>query len=208
MAFNSPLGQRDKAYALVIAICVAAIGAHYYFKYRPKQDEFVQKEDRIAKLVALNGRAKAELAKGNVNELRRQLAEYQQNLELVRTLVPTSNEVPSLLEQVSTAARRVGLDVATVDPQPVTEGDQYDTFRYNVTVVGGYHELAEFLANVGTLTRIVLPVNLTLQTSTQKTAGKKAAGSAHIEARLQLLTYVARKAPPAEVAPLKKAGAN
>ncbi|MDQ6828352.1 MAG: type 4a pilus biogenesis protein PilO [Gemmatimonadota bacterium] len=202
-----PASQRDQISLLGIVIAVAVVGAHVYFRYLPKREEFVQKEERISKLVAVNGRAKAELAKGNVNELRRQLAEYQQNLELVRTLVPTSNEVPSLLEQVSTAARRVGLDVASVDPQPVVEGEQYDTYRYNIVVVGGYHELAEFMANVGGLTRIVLPVNLALQTSANR-PGKKTPSLAQIEAKLQLLTYVARKSPPPEVTLPKKAGAN
>ena len=70
-----------------------------------------------------NQRAKAELAKGNVEQLRAEAAKLQENLEVMRQLVPTSNEVPALLEQVSTAARRVGLDLATVKPQPVIEGD-------------------------------------------------------------------------------------
>ena len=37
-----------------------------------------------------------------------------------------ANQVDTItehLEQISTAARRVGLDVSTVDPQPVVEGD-------------------------------------------------------------------------------------
>ena len=67
----------------------------------------------------------------------------------MRQLVPTSNEVPALLEQVSTAARRVDLDINTVTPEPVIEGEQFDTYRYKLTVIGGYHPLAEFLTNVG-----------------------------------------------------------
>jgi type IV pilus assembly protein PilO len=140
-----------------------------------------------------------EVAKGNVNEIRRELAEYQQNLMLIRSLVPTGNEVPSLLEQISTAARRVGLDVATVDPQPVVEGENYDTYRYTMSVVGGYHELAEFLANVGNLTRIVLPVNvaLALPNNAATVQAHKKEGEAAIEARFQLQTFVT-KAPSAD----------
>ena len=147
-------------------------------------------------LVTMNQKAKMEVAKGNVNEIRRQLAEYQQNLMLIRSLVPTGNEVPSLLEQISTAARRVGLDVATVDPQPVVEGENYDTYRYTMSVVGGYHELAEFLANVGNLTRIVLPVNVTLSLPNNAATlqAHRKAGEAVIEAKFQLQTFVTQDA--------------
>jgi len=37
----------------------------------------------------------------------------------MRSLVPAGNEVPALLEQVSTAARRVGLEINYIEPEPV-----------------------------------------------------------------------------------------
>ena len=118
----------------------------------------------------------------------------------MRLLVPTGNELPSLLEQVSTAARRVGLDLASVDPQPVTPGEEYDTHRYNVAVIGSYHDLAEFLANVGALRRVVLPVDLALQQPSNPAAAKsrQKKDEAVIEARFQLQTYVTRKSPSEE----------
>ena len=44
-------------------------------------------------------------------------------VEVMRRLVPTGNEVPALLEQVSNAARRAGLDISSVEPQPVIAGE-------------------------------------------------------------------------------------
>ena len=148
-----------------------------------------------------NQRAKAELAKGNVEQLRAEAAKLQENLEVMRQLVPTSNEVPALLEQVSTAARRVGLDLATVKPQPVVEGEQFDTYRYQVAVIGDYHALGEFLANVGSLTRIVAPVNLALSPLGSGAAAdqrKKALknNNSVLDSRFELQTYVAKTAAP------------
>jgi hypothetical protein len=40
--------------------------------------------------------------------------------------VPDGERAAVLLEQVSTAARRVGLDIADVQPLPQLNGDQYD----------------------------------------------------------------------------------
>jgi type IV pilus assembly protein PilO len=118
----------------------------------------------------------------------------------MRLLVPTGNELPSLIEQVSTAARREGLDIASVEPQPVISGDMFDTYRYKVSVTGGYHALGEFLTNVGSLTRIVAPVNLTLGLSGNKNANAvklAPAGTAAIESRFEIQTYVIRTAAPA-----------
>ena len=146
------------------------------------------------------------MAKGSLEQLRVQLAEYQQNLVLIRTLVPTGNEVPSLLEQVSTAARRAGLDVSAVDPQPVVEGDNYDTYRYKMVVLGGYNALGEFFANVGNLTRIILPVNLALNIPASQNVGKAriSQDQALVEARFELQTFVAKAPPPDQTAAAKK----
>lgn len=202
-----PKGQREQGLLLLCVIAILSIGAYWNFVYSKGAADLELRRQHADALVAMNQKAKMEVAKGNVNEIRRELAEYQQNLVLIRSLVPTGNEVPSLLEQISTAARRVGLDVSTVDPQPVVEGENYDTYRYTMSVVGGYHELAEFLANVGNLTRIVLPVNvaLALPNNTAAVQAHQKAGEAAIEAKFQLQTFVTKTpvADPSFDAPRK-----
>lgn len=194
---SMPKGQREQALLLVCIVAFAAIGLYWYLVFTPRAAELAKESARVEQLVALNDRAKAELARGDLATLRAQLASYQTHLSLIRTLVPAGNEVPALLEQISTAARRVDLDVATVDPQPVADGDNYDTYRYGMSVVGGYHQIAEFFTNVGSLNRIVLPVNVTLQISTNPNAVAAAKpNAAAIEARFQLQTFVTHKSSP------------
>lgn len=200
-----PGGQREQTLLAVAVIAILAAGAYWYFPYQSKAVELEEHRARLEVLVEENQKARTELAKGSVEQMRTELALAQDNLVLLRTLIPTSNEVPALLEQVSTAARREGLDVAAVDPQPVVEGPQYDTHRYNIGVVGGYHELAAFLSNVGSLTRIIAPVNVKLvpPVSAANPAPKRGRqASANIEARFQIQTYVARRSPLDDGAPL------
>jgi len=121
-----PKGQREQGLLILCVAAIVSIGAYWNFVYSKTAADIDGRQQHVASLVTMNQKAKMEVAKGNVNEIRRELAAYQQNLMLIRGLVPTGNEVPSLLEQISTAARRVGLDVATVDPQPVIEGENYD----------------------------------------------------------------------------------
>jgi len=186
---------------LLVIVAVALIGLYYAYVFSPKADVLASLQAHVDSLDVNNQRAKAELAKGNVDQLRAEAVKLQENLEVMRQLVPTSNEVPALLEQVSTAARRVGLDLATVKPQPVVEGEQFDTYRYQVAVIGDYHALGEFLANVGSLTRIVAPVNLALSPLGSGAAAdqrKKALknNNSVLDSRFELQTYVAKTAAP------------
>ena len=196
-----PKNQRDQVMVLLVIVAVALIGLYYAYVFSPKADVLASLQSHVDSLDISNQQAKAELAKGNVDQLRAEAAKLQENLEVMRQLVPTSNEVPALLEQVSTAARRVGLDLATVKPQPVIEGEQFDTYRYQVAVIGDYHALGEFLANVGSLTRIVAPVNLALSPLGNGAAvdqRKKALknNNSVLDSRFELQTYVAKTAAP------------
>ncbi|MGH7665223.1 MAG: type 4a pilus biogenesis protein PilO [Gemmatimonadaceae bacterium] len=189
--FNS---ERDKGMAAVIAVMLLLAFAYHTYVHSPRAAELEQTQARLDSLVQMNERAKAELARGNVDELRSQARAYQENLEVMRQLVPVSNEVPALLEQVSTAARRVGLDVASVEPQPVIVGNEFDTHRYTMSVVGGYHDVAKFLTNVGSLTRIIAPVKLELVqlANQQAVAARAKRGESVLDAQFDIQTYVAR----------------
>ena len=196
-----PSNPRDQKLVAVAVLAFALSALYWNFVWTPKQVELVALETRLDTLDARNASARARIAQGTAAELEAQAAAFSRDLEVMRLLVPTGNELPSLLEQVSTAARREGLDIASVEPQPVVQGETFDTYKYKVSVTGPYHALGEFLTNVGSLTRIVTPVNLTLNLSTNKQANAvKLApeGTAAIESRFEIQTYVIRTAPPAQ----------
>ena len=197
-----PTNQRDQGMVAVGILAVALSVAYYVYAYQPKAEELTQISAHVEKLATANDRARAEMAKGSVNELRAQARQYAETLELMRQLVPTGNEVPALLEQVSTAARRVGLDIGAVEPQPVVAGDEFDTYRYKITIVGVYHDLGAFLTNVGSLTRIVAPVNLKLAPANGNVASAKVkAGEAALQSDFEMQTYVAKTSPAPAAAP-------
>src|SRR5688572_9005749 len=116
MANFPPSNPRDRNLLVVAVLFLALVGIYAYMVYLPKNAELAALDERVEKLQELNDNAKREMAKGSADELRAQAAQYRANLDLMRQLVPTGNEVPALLEQVSTAARRVGLDISEVNP--------------------------------------------------------------------------------------------
>src|SRR5579862_8513807 len=194
-----PKSPRDLAYMALCVVFFGGIFAFYSTVYSPKESELAAVQSHIGQLEQNNQRAKAELAKGSVNDLRAQALRYQQNLQLMRQLVPTTNEVPALIEQVSTAARRVNLELDGIDPEPVISGDQFDTYRYQISVIGDYHALAAFLTNVGSLTRIVAPVNLQLAPVSATDAARshiQGRNKAVLSSKFEIQTYVAKGGGP------------
>lgn len=191
-----PTNQRDQIKLLIGFAAVALAVAYYVYPYASREQQLAVELERVATLEDANQKAAREFASGSIEQLRAQAAENRSALTVMRRLVPTSNEVPALLEEVSTAARRAGLDVGGVTPEAVIPGDKYDTYRYTVTIIGGYHQFGEFLANVGSLARIVAPVNFQIVTSAPgriqkvKTSDKDALAST-----ITLQTYVERTTP-------------
>lgn len=190
-----PASKRDQKLLFLIIIAIALAAVYYNFLWSPKKDELDVTQAHVDSLVVMNQRAKSELAQGKTQELKAEAEHFAADLEVMRRLVPTGNEVPALLEQVSTAARRVGLDIADVQPLPLLQGDQYDAYKYRLSVRGDYHEIGVLLANIGSLQRIVAPINLTLAPVAQAPGVQKSLRKQPVEARFEIQTYVARSTP-------------
>lgn len=193
MAIGANLTKREQMLISAIVITVGLAGAWGYFMYLPKRAQLATIEQHVDALDKKNQQAKADLANGSVAKLKAQAAEYEASLRGLQTLVPKVNEVPALLENVSTAARRVGLDLASVEPMPVIVGEQFDTYRYKVSVKGGYHALAGFLTNVGSLNRIVAPVALDVkqQSPQERKKARPKEGESTLDTDFQIQTYIA-----------------
>jgi type IV pilus assembly protein PilO len=196
-----PTSQRDQKMLLV---CIAALGlafAYWYMLWSPANTELDGVQAHVEALQQVNQTAKSELAQGKTAQLRTETEQYAQDLDVMRELVPTANEVPVLLEQVSTAARRVGIDISDVQPLPQMNGDQYDAYKYRMSVKGTYQEIGDFLTNVGTLQRIVAPINVSLVPTPIDPRKIKAPRQQALDARFEIQTYVARTSPIARATP-------
>ncbi len=196
-----PATKRDQI-KLMIGFAAAALAVAYYvYPYTTRNEQIAADSQRVAQIEDANRSAEREFATRSIESLRAEAAENRSTLTVMRRLVPTGNEVPALLEEVSTAARRAGLDVGGVTPEAVIPGEKYDTYRYTITIIGGYHQFGDFLANVGSLARIVAPVHFSIVTGLQgrpgviKTSDKRALAST-----ITLQTYVERTMPPKPVA--------
>jgi len=206
MAIGANMTKREQMWGGIGIAAILLLGVYWYFLYKPKAAQLDITQAHVDSLEKKNQQAKADIATGSLQKLRAQSAEYEQSLKVMRQLVPRSNEVPALLEDISTAARRVGLDLATVEPMPVLPGEQFDTYRYKLAVTGGYHPVGQFLSNVGSLNRIIAPVTMAIKLHpiADKTKARLKKGESLVDTEFQVQTYVVRTVPYAPLSTVKQ----
>jgi type IV pilus assembly protein PilO len=162
-----------------------------------REERVTAVKDTIAQLQAATDSAKRELARGSVEDLRHRLETYRGSLSLLRRLVPERNEVPNLLDDISSRSRIRGVTLAQVVPMPLEAGPApFDTYKYNMPVIGRYDQIGQFLADVASLQRIIVPYDLTLAPANMTSA--KALGDttgALLEAKFQVRTFVKSPTP-------------
>ena len=186
-----PTNPRDQRFLFVGIIGIVIFVAYWQLLWNDKNDDITRLAVCADSLDSANVNVGMEVAKGTGAKQRAEAAEYRRELDLLRKLIPVQSEVARLVNQVSDAARAAGLELGDVRPDGVLAGDHFDMYKFHIGVTGPYHQIAAFLTNVGSLQRIVVPINLKLNTSAKRGGEKKAgAGEVLLDADFGIETYV------------------
>jgi len=149
-------------------------------------------QDSIFALQLQVDSAKRELAKGTVEDLRQRIEGHRASLAMLRRLVPIRAEVPNLLDDISTRAKIRGVTLSEVVPLATEPGPTpFSTDKYNIAVLGRYDEIGEFLSDIASLRRIIVPIDVAVSPAGMSEA--RALGDttgALLQARFQIKTYV------------------
>jgi type IV pilus assembly protein PilO len=154
--------QRNALLLGVLAVAVFYVFWSYW--YSPRKAEVDEMSARLEQLETSNNRARIIATRGGA-ELQERLALYERHVERLERLIPQSEEVPALLNEITAEARRTGLnrgDVASFRPDVDEAGAFYTKQSYEFEVVGDYHDIGRFLTSIASLPRIITPVDFGL----------------------------------------------
>src|SRR6266705_4003868 len=190
--------DRQSQVMFLITILMAGVGwAFWTYWEQPTGQQIEATRVEVDSLQRIIDRAKQDLASGTVEDLRRKVEEYTSLLSVMRRLVPEKNEVPALIDDSSTKAKIRGVTIGRIEPLAVEPGQPFDTYRYRLEIVGHYDQLGEFLSDIASLPRIIVPQDLSLKPAQQQaqrflndTLG------ALLEAQFAIRTFVKAAAPP------------
>ena len=128
---------------------------------------------------------------GTVAQLERRLAEYRATLDLMRQLVPNGEEIPNLLDDISSRAKVRGAEVVNFQPSNLESGAPFDTKRARLIVQGQYDQIGEFLADIASLPRIIVPYDIKIDRVTGPTTDSvRQRQGTLLQASFQIRTYV------------------
>ncbi len=176
--------QRQKLLLGIMLVGLIGYGGYRYL-YTPRTEEVAVLETRLEALELQNQTARALSAAEGTTDLERQLAVYNQQLVQVEGLIPSSEELPDLLDAISADARRTGVEISLIQPVGATAEEFYTRRTYDLAVEGSYHQIGQFLTRIASLPRIITPINMNLapQQATDD-------GEPELEARFSIETYV------------------
>ena len=197
--------DRQSQYMLLITLVMVIVGYVFWTYWeQPTAAQIATSNAEIDSLQTIITRAKEDLASGTVEDLRRKVEQYQALLGVMRRLVPEKNEVPALIDDISTKSKVRGVTIGRFEPLAVDATAPFDTYRYRLEILGHYDQLGEFLSDIASLPRIVVPQDVVLHAAQQQAQRilNDTLGSL-LEAQFVIRTFVKSAAPP----PAPKKGA-
>lgn len=169
--FKSPAIQK---LSLAILLAGSVLGVFYFTHLMPFG--FPNSRDQVALLRADYEKKSAELARAraSVADLPRFEAEYDQlhqRWELAAELLPTDRQLSTLLRKITLAGQQTGVQFVMFKPGGLRPSEYHTELPVQISVVGPYHNVGSFLAELANLRRIVTVANLHLALNTKSDDG-------------------------------------
>jgi type IV pilus assembly protein PilO len=183
--------ERQQALGVAIILAIAAGVAFWILWRSPRVAEQEQLQTQIDSLTRQVDAARQDLATGTVESIRQRSADFEVTLERMKELVPTGNDVATLIDEIANRARRNGVEIGQMGA-PVDEiAEPFNIVRYRLTVVGHYNQVGVMMSDIAQLSRIMVPYELSLEPAsdvTQRTLGDTT--GALLQAEFNLRTFV------------------
>jgi type IV pilus assembly protein PilO len=139
--------------AVVCSLLAAMIGGYWVLSYQPAQ---VERQEVVAKAQELQRNLNnARSVANNLPGFRAEVAGLERDLDLALRQLPNRKQFEDLLQDISTAGKKVGVMLKSIDRDPEVRRDFYAEVPFKIELEGTYHDLARFFEMVSSLPRIV-----------------------------------------------------
>jgi type IV pilus assembly protein PilO len=185
-ALFEKIGALTKIQRLLICLgTLGLIGAgFYFFLLGPKLDTLAAAREDLKTQKNLLSTYK--IKAGALEKMEVRMAQAQAQFNIAMTALPDKRELPSLLDEISKAGSDAGLEVQLFAPQSMVKKNFYTEIPFSMTVVGRYHQVAEFFYRVAGLNRVVNIAAINVN----RVSGKESAGRNKIQMKCTAVTYM------------------
>ncbi len=135
----------------LLMILVLALGYNFFVSDMESELETKRTEEATLKE---QFSSKAHMA-ANLELYTQQMKEMENSFGILLRQLPSDTEVPGLLEDITRTGLGSGLEFEEIKLLPEVAQQFYIELPIQITVTGGYHDLATFVSGVAGLPRIV-----------------------------------------------------
>lgn len=151
---NMGAWPREYKIGFCVLIGVLIVGLAWWLFVRSKTDE-------LESLVRQEGDLRAEYEKNrgeasNLEPLKLQLAQMEQQLQQMLRQLPSKTEMPDLIVDVSQTAQATGLASELFQPGAELPKEFYAEQPIALRMTGTYHQFGAFVSGVASLPRVVI----------------------------------------------------
>jgi len=139
--------------AVVSALLVAIAAGYWFLSYQPIQEERSILTARAHELQRNLNNARS--IANNVAGFEAEVAGLERDLDLALKQLPNRKQFEDLLQDISTAGKKVGVTIKSIDRDDEVRRDFYAEVPFKIEIEGSYHDLARFFEMVASLPRIV-----------------------------------------------------
>jgi len=151
--------------AVVSAVLVAIAAGYWFLAYQPDQEVRRGLVARAQELQRSLNNARS--IANNVSGFEAEVAGLQRDLDLALKQLPNRKQFEDLLQAISTAGKKVGVTIKTIDRDNEIQRDFYAEVPFKIELEGTYHDLARFFEMVANLPRIVNIGSLEIKVATE-----------------------------------------
>jgi type IV pilus assembly protein PilO len=146
-----PFPVKIAACVLMIAVIVGLV---WYFVVADKRVELegLQAKEQTLRTEFEDKQGRA----ANLEPLKQQLAQMELMLQQMLRQLPSKNEMPDLIVDVSQTALASGINNELFQPGPETTKEFYAEKPITLRMVGSYHQFGAFVSGVASLPRVVI----------------------------------------------------
>jgi type IV pilus assembly protein PilO len=155
----------------------------YIYVYTPLAEQESALSAQLAEKTRKLAEAKALARK--LPYLKRRCALLKQQLAIAERMLPSKEEVPALLREITLIGNRTEIEFLRFSPRESEVKMYYEEIPIDVTVTGKYHAIGAFLQQIGALHRIIIP---SVREITSEEAEEEAA-QGQIVAHLKIKTF-------------------
>ncbi|MEX2282858.1 MAG: type 4a pilus biogenesis protein PilO [Gemmatimonadota bacterium] len=188
MALGLPKDPAGQKRFLIGALPILAAVGYYQFVHTKTTVEIDNQTTTLETIESSNDRNRALSSPASMNAMRQKLALWEQHMKRLEQLIPLREEVPALLRDFTQRASESGVDVRQYKPEGEEPGQFYTQQTYAVSVIGSYHSIGRFLAQAGTLHRIITPTQVNLVKPPNPQLNRQ--GGLRVQADFKIHTYI------------------